>query len=66
MKITGMSIIQNHETLDAVADPGDVVVVEVQNGTLAGTKVLYIHVNGITMARIGRIHDLDIVRNDRS
>lgn len=41
-------------TLDAVAEPDDVFQVEVSYDITGGLK-LYVHVNGITCVRIGRI-----------
>lgn len=41
-------------TIDAVADPDDIVEIDVQYD-LAGGKKLYVNVNGKTILRIGRI-----------
>jgi len=52
--------------LDITMEPGDHIEVEIQrrstlvSGEVEERKVLYIHLNGITVARICRIEELEI------
>lgn len=48
-----MRIVKEQDSMDAVADPNDVVQVELQEQPMG--KVLYVHVNGRTVLRIGWI-----------
>ena len=46
--------------LDAVAEPGEHIEVEFQPSIKPNHNTLYVHVNGVTVVRIGRIESKNI------
>lgn len=54
-----MKILKQPHSVDAVAEPDDVIQVEIQDRPQG--KVLYIHVNGETIFRVGQIKSIEVV-----
>ena len=55
-----MHIVKEEDSIDAIAAPMDNIEVEVDNRTTG--RVLYVHVNGRTILRIGHIKDDVVLR----
>ena len=47
-------------SLDAVAEPGEHIEVEIQPAIRPNHSTLYVHVNGVTVVRIGHIESKNI------
>jgi hypothetical protein len=62
-----VKIVKELESMDCIAETGDVVDVRVQDSIISGGgKMLYVDVNGRTILRVGRIepNNLQINEND--
>lgn len=57
-----MQYVKENQKIDGVAEDQDIIEIEIQNDIGGGSK-LYVHVNGITHLRIGRIENITITDN---